>query len=127
MCIHINVTMCVKLVIHLHIHTTENALGWPSAFFVGCLFIVDGLFSSSTSSSTAPAAGGPGHGARQTGDYGGVECIDRGTWTPPSATHSVYFHLFILFDFIYHSFHGSFWAGMFGLKRLWVAELDCLR
>ncbi len=46
--------------------------------------------------STAPAAGGPGHGARQTGDYGGVECIDRGTWTPPSASHSVYFHLFIL-------------------------------
>lgn len=47
--------------------------------------------------SPASAAGGPGHGTRQTGDYGGVECIDRGTWTPPSASHSVYFHLLIHF------------------------------
>lgn len=49
--------------------------------------------------SPASAAGGSGHGTRQTGDYGGVECVDRGTWTPPSASHSVYFHLLIHFCF----------------------------
>lgn len=51
--------------------------------------------------SPAPAAGGPGHGTRQTGDYGGVECVDRGTWTPPSASHSVYSHLLIHFFFAF--------------------------
>lgn len=37
-------------------------------------------------SSTAPAAGGPGNGTRQTGDHGGAKCFDRGTWAPPSAS-----------------------------------------
>lgn len=36
--------------------------------------------------STAPTTGGPGHGARQTGDHGGAKCFDRGTWAPPSAS-----------------------------------------
>ena len=36
--------------------------------------------------STASTTGGPGHGARQTGDHGGAKCFNRGTWAPPSAS-----------------------------------------
>lgn len=81
--------------------------------FVCCLLFVFCLLS------TAPAAGGPGHGARQTGDYGGVECIDRGTWTPPSASHSVYFHLLISFFCVFVFFPLLFCSSIVSELESW--------